>query len=226
MAESAGNAPASGLTGSRFRDECRQLISTWTPMAPSRGFAPRPLALTGRWTTVIPRWNVIGLPGRTSTCNLRVRSSAFCVFELRGVWNWSGTPVLPRVSRRPKRRGLLSSSCPIMATRTGAAPAVFPKAFGTSLLFLFRVAEVVGDGGNAPLVVFRPSLMTAVLQTAGRIITRLIWWHFLTSNRIALEENIDGYEIKRLQRAGTMSAQSTIWYTVLITQVGWQTKKA
>ena len=45
-----------------------------------------------------------------------------------------------------------------------------------SLLFLFRVAELVGDGGNAPLVVFRPFLMTAVLQTAGRIIARANWW--------------------------------------------------
>jgi len=26
--------------------------------------------------------------------------------------SWSGTPVLPRVSRRSERRGLLSSSCP------------------------------------------------------------------------------------------------------------------
>ena len=100
LAESAGNAPASGLTGSRFRDECRQLISTWTPLSPSRGFAPRPLALTGRWTTVIPRWNLSGLPGRTSTCNLRVRSSAFCVFELRGVWELVGhLGTAPSVSR-------------------------------------------------------------------------------------------------------------------------------
>jgi hypothetical protein len=29
-----------------------------------------------------------------------------------GIEKWSGTPVLPRVSRRSERRGLLSSSCP------------------------------------------------------------------------------------------------------------------
>jgi hypothetical protein len=29
-----------------------------------------------------------------------------------GVWKWSGTSVLPRVSRRSERRGLLPSSCP------------------------------------------------------------------------------------------------------------------
>ena len=29
-----------------------------------------------------------------------------------GSYKWSGTPVTLRVSRRPKRRGLLSSSCP------------------------------------------------------------------------------------------------------------------
>lgn len=36
--------------------------------------------------------------------------------------------------------------------------------------------ELVGDGGNAPLVVFRPFLMTSVLQTVGRIIARVYWW--------------------------------------------------
>jgi hypothetical protein len=33
-------------------------------------------------------------------------------YTLRALLKWSGTPVTLRVSRRPKRRGLLSSSCP------------------------------------------------------------------------------------------------------------------
>jgi hypothetical protein len=43
----------------------------------------------------------------------------------------------------------------------------FPSAF---------ILNLVGDGGTAPLVGFRPSFRTAVLQTAGRIITRVNWW--------------------------------------------------
>jgi hypothetical protein len=168
--------PPPVLTGSRFQDECRQLISTWTPMAPSRGFAPRPLALTGRWTTVIPRWNVIGLPGRTSTCNLRVRSSAFCVFELRGVGELVGhLGTAPSVSPSQAAR-IAFFLVPDDGDPDGCCPRCLLLDRQASLLFLFRVAELVGDGGNAPLVVFRPSLMTAVLQTAGRIITRVNWW--------------------------------------------------
>jgi len=53
----------------------------------------------------------------------------------------------------------------------GCCPRYLRLDRAASLLFLFRV-ELVGDGGNAPPVVFRPCLMTTVLQTAGRNITR------------------------------------------------------
>ena len=79
------------------------------------------------------------------------------------------------MSRRPKRRGLLSSSCPKIGDPDGCCPRCLLLDRQASLLFLFRVAELVGDGGNAPLVIFRPCFMTTVLQTAGRIITRH-WW--------------------------------------------------
>ena len=56
LAESAGNAPASGLRRISFSGRVPPAYIGLDSMAPSRGFAPRPLALTGRWTTVIPRW--------------------------------------------------------------------------------------------------------------------------------------------------------------------------
>lgn len=57
LAESAGNAPASGLRQISFSRRVPPACIGLDSLAPSRGFAPRPLALTGRWTTVIPRWN-------------------------------------------------------------------------------------------------------------------------------------------------------------------------
>src|SRR5271163_3289660 len=66
-----------------------------------------------------------------------------------------------------------------MATRTpNAFGAIFPKASGTSLLFLFRVIRLVGDGGNVPVVVFPPCFETTVPQAAGQNITQasLNWW--------------------------------------------------
>ena len=57
LAESAGNAPASGSRQISFSRRVPPAYIGLDSMAPSRGFAPRPLALTGRWTTVIPRWN-------------------------------------------------------------------------------------------------------------------------------------------------------------------------
>lgn len=78
MAESAGNAPASGGCRTSFSGRAPPAWIGLDSVAPSRGFAPRPLALTGRWTTVIPRWNCeTGLPGRSFTCTLRVRNPAF-----------------------------------------------------------------------------------------------------------------------------------------------------
>src|SRR5262245_54408600 len=56
----------------------------------------------------------------------------------------------------------------------GCCPRYLRLDRAASLLFLFRV-ELVGDGGNAPLVVFRPCLTTAGLQSAGRNITRQCW---------------------------------------------------
>lgn len=95
---------------------------------------------------------------------------------VEGSEKWSGTSVLPRVSPGPRPGGLLSSSCPHNGDPDGCCPRCLLLDRQASLLFLFRVAELVGDGGNAPLVVFRPSLATAVLRTAGRIITRVNWW--------------------------------------------------
>ncbi len=58
-----------------------------------------------------------------------------------GGMKWSGTSVLPRVSRRSERRGLLSSSCP-MDTHPGLAPgnAVLQTA-GSSALPCARFIE-------------------------------------------------------------------------------------
>lgn len=81
----------------------------------------------------------------------------------------------PSVSRF-QAGGLLSSSCPQIGDPDGCCPRYLLLDRQASLLFLFRVSKLVGDGGNAPLVVFRPCLETAVLQTAGRNITRMNWW--------------------------------------------------
>lgn len=95
-----------------------------TSMAPSRGFAPRPLALTGRWTTVIPRWNENGLPGRSFTCALRVRSPAFCMLNY-GEWENGRAPrFCPECLPVPSRVDCYLPRARKMATRTGAAPAV------------------------------------------------------------------------------------------------------
>jgi hypothetical protein len=80
-----------------------------------------------------------GGPGRICAVNLPVQSRALCCLSYGAVWlrqpdlhrpsvvsydvaslpalwrneKWSGTSVLPRVSPRPERGGLLSSSCPM-----------------------------------------------------------------------------------------------------------------
>jgi hypothetical protein len=75
------------------------------------------------------------------------------------------------VSPGSKPGGLLSSSCPRNGDPDGCCPRYLPLDRQASLLFLFRVVKLVGDGGNAPLVVFRACFATAVLQTADRNIT-------------------------------------------------------
>ena len=47
-------------------------------VAPEAGLAPATLRLTGGRTTIVLLRIQTGLPGRTRTCDLRVRSSAFC----------------------------------------------------------------------------------------------------------------------------------------------------
>ena len=125
MAESAGNAPASGGCRISFSGRVPPAWIGLDSVAPSRGFAPRPLALTGRWTTVIPRWNCeTGLPGRTLTCILRVRTSAFCMLNY-GEWENGRAPrFCPEYLPVPGRADCYLPRARKMATRTGAAPAV------------------------------------------------------------------------------------------------------
>lgn len=60
--------------------------------------------------------------------------------------NWSGTPVMLRVSLGPKPSGFLSSSCPMkLAVATGAAPAVSCLTSKRVCCFSSR-PEVLGSG--------------------------------------------------------------------------------
>jgi hypothetical protein len=117
--------------------------------------------------------NETGLPGRTSTCNLRVRSSAFCVFELRGGIGRAPRfcpeclPVPSRVDCYLPRARETGGAC---RTRTGFL--VLDR--DTSRLLRPMLRELVGDGGNAPLVGFRLCLSDRpdTCVGAGRNITR------------------------------------------------------
>ena len=113
-------------------------------------------------------------PAGLHTCGPRVRSSALCnlsygEFDLVG--HLGSAPSLSRFQAGRIAIFLVPAKWrPGPRTHSGLSSR---KLSGTSLLFLFRAVKLVGDGGNAPLVVFRPCLETTVLQTADRNITRV-----------------------------------------------------
>ena len=83
-------------------------------------------------------------------------------------WRWSGTPVLPRVSPRPKLGGLLSSSCPRMVESGGlCGHCSRDLPLDRRLLFVAELTghEMVRRPGNAP---DRPR-RAPVLQTGSRL---------------------------------------------------------
>ncbi len=68
-------------------------------VAPEAGLAPATLRLTGGRTTIVLLRIQTGLPGRTRTCDLRVRSSAFCNLnygELKMVGHLGSAPSVSR----------------------------------------------------------------------------------------------------------------------------------
>lgn len=126
-------------------------------MAPPLGIAPSSHRLTGGPHTLCvernalrgsapktaertrhSRWKAIA-PGRNCTCVVPFRRRMPVVCSATGAsMKWSRASVLPRVSPRPKRGGLLSSSRAIrscrseMAACAGIAPATFRSTGGCS----------------------------------------------------------------------------------------------
>ncbi len=110
----AGAAPAcSPLREECISDLCHGGIENGAPAEAAEGNG-------GGW------WAGEKAPGTSA-----VRSGACSIsYTLRALLKKSGTSVMLRVSRRPKRRGLLSSSCPLhkcVGLKWRPVPALLPR---------------------------------------------------------------------------------------------------
>ena len=108
-------------------------------MAPPLGIAPSSHRLTGGPHTLCVERNL--LPAGIAPASFRLEDGCLQSARPRELLNWSRASVLPRVSPRPKRGGLLSSSRAFttpsrveMAACAGIAPATFRSTGGCSSL--------------------------------------------------------------------------------------------